>query len=373
MTDPHPLALFRRYPGLADRVPWCGLGRWPTPLESVDHAAIAGGCRQLTVKRDDLSGEVYGGNKVRKLEFLLAEALARECRGVITFGAAGSNHALATSIYARALGLDSYSVLTRQAVTSAARRNLLTGHHVGARLMGFDSEAEAGAAAQRLLRASGDELMLIPGGGSSASGCLGFVSAALELADQLEAQGREAPDLIYLPLGTTGTVVGLQLGLRLAGLSSRVVAVRVVREDVADPGRQRRLYQGAAALLAPDVPGVGELPPVNESLEIRHEFYGPGYARYTPEGMAACARARDMAGIGLEGTYSGKAFAALLADLDGGRLTGMNVLFWNTYSSRKLPVPTTDYRDLPEFFHAFFERDLQPLDPESQAARGEPS
>lgn len=368
MNEPHPLALFRRYPGLAERLPWCGLGRWPTPLESVDISGPGTGCRQLSVKRDDLSGEVYGGNKVRKLEFLLAEALDRECRGVITFGAAGSNHALATSIYARALGMDSYSVLTRQAVTSAARRNLLTGHHVGARLMGFDSEADAAATAQRLLQESGGELMLIPGGGSSASGCLGFVSAALELADQLDADGRDAPDLIYLPLGTTGTVVGLQLGLRLAGLPSRVVAVRVVREDVADPGRQRRLYQGAAELLAPDVEQIAELPPVHESLEVRHEFYGPGYARYTREGMAACERAREMAGIKLEGTYSGKAFAALLADLDSGRLAGMNVLFWNTYSSRALPVPATDYRVLPEFFHSFFEGELQALDPESGAA-----
>jgi D-cysteine desulfhydrase len=318
------------------------------------------------VKRDDLSGEAYGGNKVRKLEFLLAEALARGCNGVITFGTAGSNHALATAIYARRLGLECYAMLTRQPVTSAARRNLLTGQHHDARLVGFDTEEEAAAAARDLLLSeAGARLMLIPGGGSSPTGCLGFVNAALELKAQLDAEGLPPPDVIYLPLGTTGTLAGLQLGLRLAGLGSRVSAVRVVREDVADPARWRRLYRQAAELLAPDVPAVRDLPDADAGLRVRHGFFGPGYARYTPEAMAACGRAEQLAGIRLEGTYSGKAFACLLADLDAGRLAGQRVLFWNTYSSAPPPpqIETMDYRELPAFFHYYFEHAVQPLDP----------
>jgi 1-aminocyclopropane-1-carboxylate deaminase/D-cysteine desulfhydrase-like pyridoxal-dependent ACC family enzyme len=371
MPAPHPCALFERYPALADRVPWRRLGRWPTPLTRVS-ASLP--CADLSIKRDDLSGESYGGNKVRKLEFLLAEALARGCDGVITFGTAGSNHALATAVYARHLGLVCYSMLTRQAVTSAARRNLLTGHYHHARLRGFDSEAEAADAARDLLRQTGgQQLMLIPGGGSSPLGCLGFVNAALELKNQLDAAALPPPDVIYLPLGTTGTLAGLQLGLRIAGLDTRVTAVRVVREDVADPARWRRLYRQAGELLAADVPMVLGLPDADTGLEVRHEFFGPGYARYTPEGMAACRRARALAGIGLEGTYSGKAFACLLADLDDGRLDGRRVLFWDTYSSSPPPpaIGAMDYRELPGFFHYYFEHPVQLLDPAADGGAGD--
>ena len=363
MNDAHALALFRRYPQLAGRIPWRLLGRWPTPLETV---SADPGCAWLGIKRDDLSGGAYGGNKVRKLEFLLAEALARGCEGVITFGTAGSNHALATAVYARALGLECHLMLTRQAVTSAARRNLLNGFHHGAQLHGFDTEEAAAAASTELLRSdAGSRLMAIPGGGSAPLGCLGFVNAALELGEQLAAAALPPPDLIYLPLGTTGTLAGLQLGLRLAGLDTRVVAVRVVREDVAEPARWRRLYGQTRALLAPDVPGIEALPDADHGLRTRHDFYGPGYARYTPEAMAACNRARELAGIGLEGTYSGKAFAAQLADLDAGELAGQRVLFWDTYNSAPPPAELAelDYRDLPEFFHYYFEHPVQPLDP----------
>ena len=372
MNEPHALALLRRYPALAQRIPWRLLGRWPTPLETV---AADTGCAWLGIKRDDLSGEAYGGNKVRKLEFLLAEALARGCEGVITFGTAGSNHALATAVYARALGLDCHLMLTRQAITSAARRNLLNGFHHGARLHGFDTEEAAAAASTALLRSdAGGRLMAIPGGGSAPLGCLGFVNAALELGEQLAAAALPPPDLVYLPLGTTGTLAGLQLGLRLAGLDTRVVAVRVVREDVAEPARWRRLYRQTKALLAPDVPGIDALPDADHGLRTRHDFYGPGYARYTPEAMAACDRARALAGIGLEGTYSGKAFAALLADLDAGELAGRRVLFWDTYNSAPPPgaLAELDYRQLPDFFHYYFEHPVQPLDPAAEPpARGE--
>jgi D-cysteine desulfhydrase len=261
-------------------------------------------------------------------------------------------------------------MLTRQAVTSAARRNLLTGHYHGARLLGFDTEIEASTAARDLLRSDrGDRLMSIPGGGSAPLGCLGFVNAALELADQLAAATLPPPDLIYLPLGTTGTLAGLQLGLHLAGLESRVMAVRVVREDVADPGRWRRLYEQTRALLAPQVPAVGDLPGADHGLRTRHDFFGPGYARYTPEAMAACDRAAALAGIRLEGTYSGKAFAALLADLDAGTLEGQRVLFWDTYSSAPPPdLSAVDYRELPAWFHYYFEHPVQSLDPAAGGA-----
>jgi D-cysteine desulfhydrase len=359
------LPLFRRFPDLHRRVPHVRLGDLPTPLDDWTGEELSLDCDRLLVKRDDVTGMPYGGNKVRKLEFLLADALAQDARGVVTFGVAGSNHALATSIYAAACGLRSYSMLTRQSNAAYVRRNLLAGFHVGARLMPFDSEEAAAAAARDLVaraREDGERIMIIRGGGSEPLGCLGFVNAGLELAAQIQTGSLPVPDRVYLPLGTVGTAAGLLAGLRIAGLDTRMVAVRVVREDIARPERFRALTRGALELLGnPEAVDRGALP------DIRHEFIGPGYARFTPEGVAAMTRAREMIGIKLDGTYSGKAFAALLADAGSGRLAGKTVLFWDTYSSRPpaAEAMALDYRDLPEPFHYYFEQPLQPLDPEA--------
>jgi 1-aminocyclopropane-1-carboxylate deaminase/D-cysteine desulfhydrase-like pyridoxal-dependent ACC family enzyme len=359
------LPLFRRFPELHGRVPRVILGELPTPLDCWAGEELGLDCDRLLVKRDDVTGVPYGGNKVRKLEFLLADALARDARGVVTFGVAGSNHALATSIYAAACGLQSYSMLTHQSNAAYVRRNLLAGLHAGARLMPFDSEEAAAAAARDLVsraREDGERIVTIRGGGSEPLGCLGFVNAGLELAAQIDRESLPVPDLVYLPLGTVGTAAGLLAGLRIAGLATRMVAVRVVREDIARPERFRTLTGGTLELLGnPESADREELP------DIRHEFIGRGYARFTPEGIAAMARARETLGIRLDGTYSGKAFAALLADAGSGRLSGRTVLFWDTYSSRPFApeAMALDYRDLPEPFHYYFEQPLQPLDPEA--------
>lgn len=368
--EPVPsFTLFDAFPELSRSVRRSALADIPTPLDIHDGRNHDMKVGRLMIKRDDLSGRPYGGNKVRKLEFLLGEALRQGARGVLTFGVAGSNHALATSIYARALGLDSYSMLTRQSNAAYVRRNLLAAQHAGARLMAFDTEQAAAAEARRLIgdaRERGELIVAIPGGGSSPTGCLGFVNAGLELAAQLRARDLPEPDRIYLALGTVGTAAGLLLGLRLAGLATRLVAVRVVREDVARPERLTGLIRDTRKLLACPGPSREELP------EIRHEFVGPGYARFTPEAVAAMAIARNELGLKLEGTYTGKAFAALLEDAKRGRLQGQTVLFWNTYNSRPLDgaAMLADYHELPEPFHFYFEQPLQPLDPEAREVGG---
>ncbi len=370
MNAASPLPLFDAFPAIARIVHRAELADLPTPLDVHEGGALGLRIGKLMVKRDDLSGHVYGGNKVRKLEFLLGEAVRHGARGVLTFGVAGSNHALATSLYARTCGLTSYSMLTRQSNAAYVRRNLLAGFHAGARLMPFDSEEAAAVGARQLIRAAGDRgepVVGIPGGGSSPVGCLGFVNAGLELAAQIRTLGLPQPDRVYLALGTVGTAAGLLLGLRLAGLRTQMVAVRVVRQDVARPERLTGLVRDTRRLLdCGDAPGE-ELP------EIRHEFVGPGYARFTPEGVAAMALADRELGLRLEGTYTGKAFAALLDDARKGRLEGETVLFWNTYNSRPLNETALagDYRALPEPFHFYFEQPLQPLDPDAKGASAE--
>ena len=362
------LALFERFPRIGARFPTVALGEWPTPVQSADPAALPGPCGGLWFKRDDGCAQPYGGNKVRKLEFLLAEALARGHESVFTFGVAGSNHALATAIYAGQVGLEARLLLTPQSNSSFVGRNLLMGRWAGARHLHCDDETGARRRA-RVLALGGPDgqrgAFAIPGGGSSPLGTVGFVNAGLELAAQVRAGLLPAPDVIYLPLGTVGTAAGLALGLAAAGLRTRLALVRVVRADIASPRRLRALYHGAARLLHRADPRFPLAPMDRSRIELRHDFIGPGYARFTPEGMAALAHAREAFGIKLEGTYTGKAFAALLADLESGRLAGRNVLFWNTYNSHPLPQAALaqDYRALPRPFHRYFETPYQPLDP----------
>jgi len=197
---------------------------------------------------------------------------------------------------------------------------------------------------------------------------MGFVNAALELAQQIADEGLSPPDVIYVALGTMGTVTGLMLGLHAAGIECRVVAVRVVADQVANDIRYSRLYRETSDLLCTPDPGFAVKSDSKRKLEVRHEFFGPGYACFTPESMNAVTDAHDLLGLKLEGTYTGKTFAALMADLRAGLLEGKKVLFWNTYNSAPLPAPEqpVDYRDLPPFFHRFFEQPVQPLDPEGE-------
>jgi D-cysteine desulfhydrase len=367
-------ALFERYPGLCGGLPALQLGSWPTPLQAADPAGLPGRCAGLWVKRDDRCALPYGGNKVRKLEFLLAEALSQDRNAVFTFGVAGSNHAVATAIYASQLGLDVQLLLTPQSNSSFVGRNLLLGRWAGAKQTHCSTEAEAVRSARILeLRGRGvhPSPYRIPGGGSSPLGAVGFVAAALELAAQVREGRLPEPDLLYVALGTMGTAAGLALGLAAAGLKTRLVLVRVVRSDIATPRRLRSLYHGAARLLHRRDPRFPLAPLDATRIELREEFFGPGYARFTEEGMVALEYAKRALGIRLEGTYTGKAFAALLADLEAGRLAGRHVLFWNTYNGQPLPpeAAALDYRQLPSAFHRYFETPFQPLDPQARRSR----
>ena len=364
------LALFERFPRLAATLPAIELGAWPTPVQAANPSSLPGRCAGAWIKRDDRCAEPYGGNKVRKLEFLLADALRKGHDAVFTFGVAGSNHALATGIYAGQLGLTARLLLTPQSNSSFVGRNLRMGRWAGAHQVHCASEAEAGRIARRLElrgKAGWPAPYRIPGGGSSPLGAVGFVNAGLELAAQVLRGELPAPDDIYIALGTQGTAAGLALGLAAAGLRPRLVFVRVVRADIASPARFAALYHGAARLLHARDPRFPLAPLDRTRTEIRHDFFGPGYARFTPEGMAALALAREAFGIGLEGTYTGKAFAALLSDLQAGRLAGRNVLFWNTYNGQPFPAEALalDYRELPPPFHRYFETPFQPLDPQA--------
>ena len=362
------MPLFRGHPDLARRLPHAALGEFPTPVDRLAGAGDAIGAGRLYIKRDDLSGSLYGGNKVRKLEFLLADALRAGAREVMTVGFAGSNHALATAIYAGQLGLKSVSMLMPQPNAHYVRRNLLASHHYGAELHHFRDTAHlslgvAGRSLQGMTRRLGPP-RFIPAGGSCPLGVVGYVNAAFELRDQVMAGDLPEPHAIYVPLGSMGTAVGLALGLKAAGLGSRVVAVRVIEERWAPRRHMARLLHQTVAFLRDLAPAFPRVDITETALAVRDDCMGDGYACFTEDGVKATELMRRGAGITLNGAYSAKAFAALLADARQPGLEDKTILFWNTYNSRDLSAVASrvDYHQLPTAFHRYFEEDVQPLD-----------
>lgn len=355
------LPLFQHYPQLGESLPRVVLAALPTPVEPWSVLGAAAGIGGLYVKRDDISGEAYGGNKVRKLEFLLALARARGATSVLTFGAAGSNHALATAIYARQLGMEAISMMVPQQNAPNVQRNLLRGQAAGAslRLFGGRKMVSAGTIQEVIGRPRSGlgRPFIIPAGGSAPLGVVGFVNAAFELREQLEAGLLPEPDRIYVASGTMGTCVGLLLGLAAAGMNTRVVAVRVTTAPYTTPEKARKLYARTQGLLCRADRSFPAIPFPEEQFILRDEFLGEGYARPTEAGTAAVRQIHEMEGVLLEGTYTGKALACLLADGVSGELKKKHVLFWNTYNSQsqEAAIKNVDYDQLPEDFHRYFQ------------------
>jgi len=350
----------------AARFPTVPLGQFPTPLEQVNLP----GNTELWIKRDDLSGQRYGGNKVRKLELLMAAAMARDARSVITFGAAGSNHALATALAARELGLRRVNILGPQVNSEAVRRNLMASFRAGTELVYAawrDTPLVTARQFLRLWREDGRAPSVIPPGGSSPLGALGFVNAALELADQWARHpGGPPPDVVYVASGTMGTCVGLVAGLALAGWPTRVEAVRVTVAPFTSMIRARAMYRGIGTLLREA--GVRLPAWKDDRFRLRDDFFGGEYALHTPESASAVGEAWNRWGLRLEGTYTGKTMAACLWDSREGKITGKRVVFWNTYNSRQDAYGNepenahASWRALPAPFHRFFEEPVQDLD-----------
>jgi len=362
------IPLFEHFPALHKQLPYAQLADLPTPVEKLSNLGGKIGVEQLWVKRDDLAGRVYGGNKIRKLELLLGDALRSQAREVMTCGFAGSNHASATSVYAKELGLRSISMLMPQPNAEYVRRNLLLSFASCADLHHFDDSAalKVGIEDQlrRHCRKTGREPVVIPVGGSTPLGATGFVSAAMELKAQIDEGLLPEPDYIYSALGTMGTVVGLLVGMRAVGLKTRIKAVRVVGIDFVKEERLAELFEETVDFLSSLDPKFPRLELAADDVEVTSSFLGEGYAIFTPAAVAAVKEMARTEGIQLDGTYTGKTMAALLADAESGKLENRVALFWNTLSSRDFSeiIADIDYRQLPPDFHRYFEEDVQSLE-----------
>jgi D-cysteine desulfhydrase len=325
--------LHERFPALRERLPFARLGEGPSPVRRVD--GLTDGA-ELWVKDEGAYGGPWGGNKVRKLEWVLPDVRRRRRQTVLTFGALGTNHGLATALYAREVGLGAALALVDQPLDDHVRAQLARLRESGATLHFTHTKARTVAALPWLLARHASPLppYVLPAGGSSPLGALGYVETALELAAQVESGELPEPAWAVVAVGTGGTAAGLSLGLRLAGLRTRVLAVvvnDVLRLDervlAGLAGRSARVLRRRGAGL----PAAADEGATN--LVVTREWLGGGYGQPTAASTRA-AQAAAGTGLALDPVYTAKALAGLLGEHEAGRLGGGPLLFVQTHGPR---------------------------------------
>jgi D-cysteine desulfhydrase family pyridoxal phosphate-dependent enzyme len=307
-------------------IPRYPLAVLPTPVtDAVRLRQALGGpaaCPRILIKRDDLTALGLGGNKARKLEFLIADALAQGADTVVTTGAVQSNHARMTAAAARVAGLRSVLVLTKRTEEPELEGNLLLDRLFAADVRFVDAvdpmlavgnDEAVVADVVREEAKQGRKAYVIPVGGSSAIGALGYVTGTEELVGQLHAMG-VSPSRLYYASGSRGTQAGLTLGARLHGASYALWGVAVSAGEEEKIERARRVANEAAALLG-----------VSTRIELQdlftdQGFIGEGYGIPTSEGLEAIDLLARTEAILLDPVYTSKGFAALVRHVRAGEI-----------------------------------------------------
>jgi D-cysteine desulfhydrase/L-cysteate sulfo-lyase len=303
---------------LIDRVPRVRLAHTPTPLEELPRLAAELGGPRLFVKRDDLTGPAFGGNKVRNLEFRMAEAIAAGADTVVMFVDILSNSARQTTAVANRLGLKTVLVLKGER-PAYVTGNLLVDYLLGAEIL-FARDADeqrrvVDDAVVRLRREGRRPFVLNDSPMFAIAAALAYAEATLELLGQLAEVG-VGPERLHLYISSTGKgQPGPELAVRALGLPVRVVGAAVHRTEGRAKEAVARYLNESAAFLDLDL----RVEPA--AIDNRDDYVGPGYGVPSPEGMEAVLLAARTDGLLLDPVYTGKAFAAVIADARAGRLT----------------------------------------------------
>jgi 1-aminocyclopropane-1-carboxylate deaminase/D-cysteine desulfhydrase-like pyridoxal-dependent ACC family enzyme len=348
-------AIFTFFPELKNSVAYINLKSKITAIEKIDGV----GQNDLWIKRDDRFSTLYGGNKTRKLEFDLAEAQRRGKKGVVSMGGLGSNHGLATAICCRHLGLECTLLIYDQPLSSYVLRNLKLMHWAGANLLYVRGYVRSGLGYYVTERLARPDHYFIYSGGSSVIGTIGIASAVLELKLQIENGGMPEPDYIFCPNGSNGTLAGLILGAKLAGLKSQVIGVTVgVRKigplHITTEKSANKLLLATHRFLRQRSSSIPDLKP--ERPIILGNYLGQGYGYPTEEGVKTMRLFEEKAGIKLDPTYTAKTCAAMLDFGAHPENKNKKTLYWMTYNSLDLnrEADAVDPRTLPQHFARFF-------------------
>ncbi|MDY6947340.1 MAG: D-cysteine desulfhydrase family protein [Pseudomonadota bacterium] len=309
------------------RVP---LGHFPTRIEKLERLSRHLGGPEIYIKRDDQTGLATGGNKVRKLEFLIADALAQRCDHLVTLGGPQSNHCRQTAAAAAKLGLEC-SVVLRGDRPERYLGNLLLDELLGAQILWSGGRSREEVAEELIvqLRAEGKQPYLVPLGGSTALGTLGYAAAMQESTAQLE-ESNIPIDLMVVASSSAGTQAGLVLGDALSGYRGRVLGISIDSAAADLARRVQELALGAAALLGVrgDHVQAGRL---MSKIDINADYLGGGYAVVGPLERDAIRTVARTEGVLLDPVYTGRAMGACMDLIHQGAIgKGQRVLFWHT-------------------------------------------
>lgn len=311
-----------------DRLPRHPLAQLPTPIAQLERLTLALGGPELLIKRDDQTGLALGGNKTRKLEFLVGQALAQGADTLVTLGAAQSNHCRQTAAAAAQAGLQCELILNGNK-PEVANGNLLLNELLGARLHWIERSQRAAKTKtlEAELRAAGRKPYLIPVGGSNGVGATGYVVALQELMEQLHVINQRVDHIVF-GSSSGGTQAGLVLGARLVGFTGRVTGLSIDKNDpehgeyeieVAQIANECARYIGAEVQLS-----AGD-------IEVVYGYKGEGYGIVGDLEREAIRLLARTEGIVLDPVYAGRAFGALVDMIRKGRFqSGEKVLFWHT-------------------------------------------
>ena len=319
------------------RHPKVSLGFYPTPLQKLEKLSKKYGVN-VYMKRDDFSGmSVFGGNKIRKLEYLMGDALAKGCDTVFTYGATQSNHAMQTATVARKCGL--LPILYLAAIVEpdkeSIRANLLLDSILGAEIHIIPAEdgsmanasARAAVLAQKQmeqLEREGHKCYDIPMGGASIIGTCGFIEGFMEMEKQLDALGEKA-DYLYTATGTGGTLAGVTAGKKALGSDIKIVGI-----TVSDKGEE---YADHIAGLANSALATISYPEnvTPDDFSLDRGYYAPGYEQPNEMANRAIKELARTEGIFTDSVYSGKGFSGMLDHIKTGRIKpGSTVVFLHT-------------------------------------------
>jgi len=314
------------------KLPRIDLGRWPTPLHELPRLSAALGGPRLFIKRDDLSGLALGGNKCRKLEYILADAKQRGIDTLITSGSSQSNFALQMAAAGCKLGMESYLLLFKGAHPEMQGNMLL--HNVLGSTVSIVDIADSREMFTILpkkmdeladeLRSRGRNPIVVPAGGSTPLGVVGWVNAAWEIGQQLKEQKIDAQHVI-LANGSGGTQAGLVLGFKYLKLPLNVIGISILNEQTEAINRVVTQVNETAKLLGLDV----TITP--DEVTIYDDYIGQGYGIPTKECIKVIRLLAQTEAIFLDPVYTGKVMAGLIALIDKGYFTKKEtVLFIQT-------------------------------------------
>lgn len=323
-----------------NKFPRIDLGHFPTRLERLDAISAFLGGPEIWIKRDDCTGLATGGNKTRKLEFLVADALRSKADTIITQGATQSNHVRQTAAAAARKGLACFALLEARVpdlgLAYERSGNVFLDElfecTLETRANGVDMNAETDAKAE-VLRAEGRHVYVIPGGGSNAIGALGYVSCMMELASQLDAEDLSVDALVHAT-GSAGTQAGLVAGAQLLGDRFPILGVSVRALSDRQVTNVTRLTAQTLELMGLDPARLS-----GDAVVAFDDQVGRGYGYPTDETLDAIRLMANKEGVLLDPVYSGKGFAGLIAMIRRGELKrGERVVFLHTGGSAALPA-----------------------------------